>query len=114
MDERRRQERHSKVFPAEVRDGARGRIVGLVADVSTGGMLVRAETPQPAGERLRLIVELPTRDGQREQVAIEAQVRWCEPDLDPGTHVIGLAFAGKTPADGPIARSLVQNLRASG
>jgi len=113
MDERRRQERHSQVYPAEVRDGARGRIVGLVADISTGGMLVRTEAPLPLGERLRLVVELPQRGQQREQAAVEAQVRWCEPDLDPGTHVMGLAFTGKTPPDGPAATALMQALRSS-
>ncbi len=112
MDERREQERHTRVYPAEVRDGARGRSLGLVADISAGGMLLRTETVLPVGERLRLIVELPRRGEQREQTAVEAQVRWCEPDLDPGTHVIGLAFTGKTPPDGPAATALMQALRA--
>ena len=112
MDERRRQERHTQVYPAEVRDGGRGRSLGLVADISTGGMLLRTEDPLPVGERLRLIVELPQRGEQREQAAVETQVRWCEPDLDPGTHVVGLAFVGKTPPDGPAATALMQALRA--
>jgi hypothetical protein len=112
MDERRHQERHTGIFPAEVREAASGAPLGLVADLSTGGMLLRAERALAVGDRLQVVVELPRGATGQTARAMEVQVRWSEADLAPGTHVVGLAFTGQTPPDGPAATALLQALRA--
>jgi hypothetical protein len=114
MDERRRDQRHDRVFPAEVRRrGGDRSTIGLVADVSSGGLLLRADAPQTPGETLELTVVLPPQAGIAREVPIEARVRWCEPDIAPGTHVIGLAFIGATPPDGPAAMNLLRQLKGT-
>ncbi len=112
MDERRHQERHTGIFPAEVHEAASGAPIGLVADISSGGLLLRAERILPVGDRLQVVVELPRGATDAPRHTLEVQVRWSEADLAPGTHVVGLAFTGRTPPDGPAATSLLQALRA--
>jgi hypothetical protein len=112
MDERRRFDRHEHVFPAEIKDLGTGRLVGLVADISSGGMMLRAEAPLDRQQKLQLRVELPPASGEQEPVPFEARVRWCEPDLEPATHVIGLEFGGKTPPGGTIAELLLKALKS--
>ncbi len=110
MDERRRQERFTNLFPSEVRDRLTGKVVGLVADVSSGGLLLRAQMACKPGDTLQVAVELPPGMQPRE-VPAEARVRWCEPDIAPGTFVVGLAFCGSTPPDGPLAMELMRALK---
>jgi hypothetical protein len=114
MDERRRHQRHDQVFQAEacLRQGERT-TVGLVADVSSGGLLLRADAPQTPGDSLDLLVLLPPQGGEAREVPIEARVRWCEPDIAPGTYVIGLAFIGATPPDGAVAMNLLRRLKGT-
>lgn len=112
MDERRQQERFASVFPSEVRERRRDRIVGLVADVSSGGLLLRAQAPPTAGQTLQLVVELPPGREPRE-VPIEARVCWCEPDIAPGTFVVGLAYCGATMPDSPVAMDLLHALKST-
>jgi hypothetical protein len=114
MDERRRHERYTGIFPAEVRRRETDEVVGLVADASSGGLLLRAEVPQVAGETLDLVVVLPAAGHAEREVPIQARVRWCEPDIAPGTHVIGLAYTGATPPDGPFAMNLLRDLKGIG
>ena len=114
MDDRRRHERFSDVFRAELRDRATGLAAGLVADISSGGLLARAEAPRAPGEELDLVVVLPVQDRVAREVPIQVVVRWCEPDLAPGAYVLGLAFRGATPPDGPTAVSLIRLLKSAG
>ncbi|HOX24135.1 MAG TPA: PilZ domain-containing protein [Candidatus Krumholzibacteria bacterium] len=111
MEERRRHERFATVFPAEVTDRETGRIVGLVADISAGGLMLRAEKPLGRGRILRLVVELPLAGGEKRTTGIEVRVRWCEEDLEPATYVVGLEFTGTTPAGCPLAKDLLRALK---
>jgi Tfp pilus assembly protein PilZ len=114
MDERRRQERFQEVYPAEVRLRDGEALLGLVADISSGGMLLRADEPCTPGEDLALTVLLPYHDRDERALPFEARVSWCEPDIAPGTHVIGLTYHGRTSPDGPFAMDLIRLLKNVG
>jgi len=66
------------------------------------------------GEKLHLRLELPARQADGVEARVEAKVRWCEVDLDPGTHVVGLQFTGATPPDGALVQELVRVLKDAG
>jgi len=111
MDERRRHERYGRVFPAEVTNRETKAVIGLLADVSSGGLMVRAERPLAPGTRLKLAVELPPAGSERRDVFVEARVCWCDEDLEPGSHVLGLEFVGATPESSPIVENLIRVLK---
>jgi hypothetical protein len=62
--------------------------LGLTRDVSTAGMCLRAEAPEPVGALLRVIVRAV--DGGTEHEAI-ARVAWTRP-AEEGGHWMGLAM----------------------
>lgn len=110
MDERRREDRHPPVLQAEIRDRQSGEVLGLLADISTGGMMLRAEQPLRPRQKLNLAVELPGTPSPG--VTVDVTVRWSEPDLDPSIHLIGLSFTGKTPPDNPQVLAMVKALKS--
>jgi hypothetical protein len=111
MDERRRQVRHTTVFQAEVTDAITNERVGNLADISNGGLMIRTSRPLEAGRQLQLRLELPARQADGVEARVETVVRWCEADLAPGAHVIGLEFTGATPPDGALVLELVRVLK---
>ena len=113
MDERRRQTRYPSVFQAEVTDLAASRVLGHLADISSGGMMIRAGVALERGQELKMQVELPARQADGAEANVEVKVRWCEPDLEPDTFVLGLEFTGATPADGALVKELVRVLKGA-
>jgi len=107
MRERRVFERRETTYHAEVCEAATGRVVGLLADISGGGMMLRTEQPLDRGATMLLEVEIA---GLDEVVALEAAVCWCEPDLDPATHVVGLEFCGPTPPGSTVVEEIRRRL----
>jgi c-di-GMP-binding flagellar brake protein YcgR len=110
MDDRRRYERRPLAAPIEVLDAESGQLVGLLADISSGGMMLRTDRPLPPGQKLLLTMAVAS-DGDGPPTVIEATVRWCEPDLDPATHVAGLRFEGHTPPAGVLVEDLRRRLQ---
>lgn len=106
MSQDRRFERASTSFHAEVRRRDTGAVIGHLCDISLGGAMLISETPQTVGATLALTVELPRGSRIGEYVPIEAQVRWCEPDLAPGLFSVGLAFSGGGEAPHLLQRAL--------
>jgi len=94
MSQERRFERQHASFHAEVRRRDTGAIIGHLADISAGGIMLTAEAPLATGQRLALAVELPRQAGQGDTVPVDARVRWCEADLTPGLFSVGLEFEG--------------------
>jgi c-di-GMP-binding flagellar brake protein YcgR len=111
MDERRRQVRYPTVFQAEVTDVGAGRVIGHLADISAGGLMIRCGTALEKGRELKLKIELPARQADGVEARVEVRVRWCEPDLEPQTHVAGLGFIGTTPPGSALVQELVRVLK---
>jgi Tfp pilus assembly protein PilZ len=114
MDERRGHERFNEVFRAEIRERDTNLPVGLIADISSGGMLLRTDAARAPGEDLDLVVVVPGHGHAEREVPVQARVRWCEPDMAPGAYVIGMTFRGATQPDGPVAMSLIRLLKGIG
>ena len=110
MDDRRAFERREAALQAEVTRVGSGEVVGLLADISSGGMMLRTEGPLPAGRRLQLRIEAPGAGEQAGPLDVEVAVRWSEPDLDPATHLVGLEFVGKTPPRSAVIEALRRQL----
>jgi hypothetical protein len=99
MDDRRTTERVRAGFQAEVSRADTGALVGHLADISAGGLMLRAEQPLPDGEILPLRIELPRGSGTEPYVELTARVCWSQPDLDPAVHAVGLEFVAEPEPD---------------
>jgi len=59
----------------QVGDGPR--IEATCRNISLGGMHIETDQPQPYGKTIRLFMQLP---GMKNEVMVEAVVRWSKPD----------------------------------
>ncbi len=110
MSEDRKFERAHAAYHAEIRRQDSDEIVGHLADISEGGLMLTAEAPLTVGIRLDLTVELPRSAGAGEVVPVAARVRWCEADLAPGVYAAGLEFTGDAPTVAHVKEQLVRLL----
>jgi len=92
MDERRRAERKLTSFFAEISNLDTGKAIGHLADISSGGLMILGDSQLSVGEQLKLRIELPRSVGPLNFADVTVEVRWSQPDLDPGSFVSGLEF----------------------
>ncbi|MBK1726650.1 PilZ domain-containing protein [Halorhodospira neutriphila] len=91
---RRQSKRSSLLYYLPIQDADSGARLGLLADLSPGGLLMLGEQPHRTGERLRLRLEGPADSELTEGLAlsVDAEVRWSAPDVNPAYHATGVRF----------------------
>lgn len=76
--------------------------LGFTRDVSSSGLCLRTDVPEPVGSLLRVVVRGIDGDPRRESIA---RVVWIEPTLDGG-YWMGLALVESGAAQAVRVRSL--------
>lgn len=99
MDERRKIDRRYLTFFSRVVDRNNGRLLGYLADLTTGGALLIGDIPLKIGEVFQLRVDLPEKFATQEQLDIEAKAVWSQPDIDPEFYKTGLQLVNISPKD---------------
>jgi Tfp pilus assembly protein PilZ len=92
MSDKRKQNRKYLTYFSRVIDRRNGRLVGYLADLTTGGALLISDDPHAIGEELRLRMDLPDSYAPRKHIDFNGQVAWCRPDEDPNFHKTGIHF----------------------
>lgn len=95
--EQRRHPRRAVVGRVEVFDTIAEEAVGILGDVSAGGLLLIANGPLPDDALFQFRFSLP--DGVRTPATVEvgAHVLWQAPAGAPGQHYVGMRFLGLAP-----------------
>jgi hypothetical protein len=83
MEERRRLKRKYLAFFTRVFDRTSGELVGHLADLSSGGMMVISEEPIHIEQDLELRMDLAGPFFDKEHLDYSARSRWCLPDINP-------------------------------
>lgn len=93
---RRQSKRSSLLYYLPIQDADSGARLGMLADLSPGGLLMLGEQPHSIGERLRLRLKGPADSELTEglTLAVDAEVRWSAPDVNPAYHATGVRFLG--------------------
>jgi len=99
MDDRRNQDRRYLTYFSRVIDRNNGRLLGYLADLTTGGALLVGNFPLKIGEVFQLRVDLPEEFTSRNQMDIEAKAVWSQPDIDPEFYRTGLQLLAIYPED---------------
>lgn len=90
MRDRRRLDRKYLTYFSRVVDRKNGRLVGYMADLTTGGALLIADRTIPVGTLLHLRMDLPNGFANKESLEFNAKVMWVRPDDDPDFFKTGL------------------------
>ncbi len=88
----REHDRHDPCLLMGVRDGRTGERLGVVADISRGGIKLSGELPLEGGTVRPLVVEVASAFPELGELRLEAGVRWQRAVEPAGTWVHGLEF----------------------
>jgi len=72
--------------------------LGRVQDLSLNGMCVASTEKPPAGQHVRLMLEILQDDGAPETFMLRCRTLWTRPWGSGGLHLIGFEFSGPSPA----------------
>lgn len=98
MKERRTLERKDLMVYSRVFDRLTGKILGYLSDLSPKGAMIISDDPLPENTTLELRFDLPAPFlFPANHLILPARVAWCQPDLDPSFHNIGLEFLEVNP-----------------
>lgn len=86
--------RRHLVFYLRVFDGASSRIIGHLADISTGGIMLVSEKKIKIENEYQLRIKLPKEFSGREELIFTAISRWCQRDSNPDFYITGLEITG--------------------
>ena len=93
MSDRRRQDRKYLTYFSRVIDRRNGRLVGYMADLTTGGALLIADRELEIGTILHLRMDLPDGFANKDHLEFNAKVVWHRPDDDPDFFKTGLKLS---------------------
>lgn len=96
-------------YYAKVLNRDNGEVLGRIADISlTGVMLIRSDSIE-AGKTYALRILLPGAVEESAAIDFEAVSRWCNKDVNPSFHAIGLEI---THIDSKNEKMIIQLIKA--
>jgi len=93
MRDRRKLDRKYLTYFSRVLDRKSGRLVGYMADLTTGGALLIADRSIPVNTVLHLHMDLPSGFANKEHLEFTGKVMWVRPDDDPDFFKTGLKLS---------------------
>jgi len=98
--EKRKRDRRNFSYYMRIMDEANGKLVGHLADISTGGFKLDCSTTLPANKDFRLRIELTNEVANKSFMVFTARSRWCQTDpLDPLSYNVGFQITNMAPSD---------------
>jgi PilZ domain len=91
MGERRRTKRRSISYYIQVMDSSTNKILGNLADVSKGGIMVDGRQALQVNEEIRIRMDTTPEVANVLHIDFIARVKWCQVDASaPGIYDIGM------------------------
>lgn len=110
MNERRKETRKPLMAYTQVFDLYGGRLLGVLGDLTTLGVMVIGDKPIDAGELITLALELPELpEIEAARILFPSRVAWCEQDISPTYFNIGFEFLEVKPEQASIVEIIIKN-----
>ena len=98
--EKRKLARRNFSYYMRIMDESNGKLVGHLADISTGGFKLDCSTTIPENKEFRLRIELTNEVANKSYMVFTARSRWCHTDpLDPLSYNVGFQITNMIPSD---------------
>lgn len=90
MNERRKHQRINSPEPVPVLNRTTGERIGLLVDLSFGGLLLESETLLQVEETYQLQIMLPQAVGKSKKIEFTAEIVWAKTQEQHNTYSAGL------------------------
>ncbi len=99
-NEKRKVARRNFSYYMRVMDETNGKLVGHLADISTGGFKLDCSTEVQVNRDFRLRIELTSEVANKSYMVFAARSKWCRIDpLDPLSFNVGFQITNMAPSD---------------
>ena len=100
MAEKRKIARRDFTYYMPVTDDVTKRLIGYITDISTGGFRLDSAKQIPAGQEMRMHIDLTGDIADKNSMVFIARSRWCHTDhVDPNTYNVGFEITQMAPSD---------------
>ncbi len=98
--ERRKLSRENFSYYMRVMDGATGKLVGHISDISSGGFKLDSKDPVPLNKDFQLRIDHTGEISSKNYLILIGRAMWCQMDvLAPGMYNVGFKIVNITPGD---------------
>ncbi|MBK7320481.1 MAG: PilZ domain-containing protein [Anaerolineales bacterium] len=98
--EQRNLARRNFSYYMRVKEESSGKVIGHIADISTGGFRIDSTQSIPLNVDLRLYIDQIGEISNKTYILLKARPMWCRPDqFDPNMFNIGFKLIDITPVD---------------
>ncbi|RPI90500.1 MAG: PilZ domain-containing protein [Chloroflexi bacterium] len=110
MPEQRKNDRRDFIYYMQVTDALSKQLIGHLTEISPGGFRLDSRKQIPAGEILRLQIQLASDIAHKDFMVFIARSKWCRRDReDPNTFNVGFEIINMSSADAAIFRRMCEN-----
>jgi tryptophanyl-tRNA synthetase len=100
MADKRKIRRRDFTYYMQVTDDLSKKLIGYIADISTGGFRLDSPKQIPAGQDFRMNIALTRDIADKTSMVFIARSKWCHPDhVDPNTYNVGFEIINMAPGD---------------
>jgi PilZ domain-containing protein len=100
MADKRKIRRRDFTYYMQVTDDLSKKLIGYIADISTGGFRLDSPKQIPAGQDFRMNIALTADIADKTSMVFIARSKWCHPDhVDPNTYNVGFEIINMAPSD---------------
>lgn len=100
MPDKRKIDRRDFTYYMQVTDELSKKLIGYLADISTGGFRLDTSKQIPAGQDFRMQIQLTSDVADKNSMTFVARSKWCHPDhVDPNTYNVGFEIVQMAPSD---------------
>lgn len=113
--EKRKLTRRNFSYYMRVIDETNGKLVGHLADISSGGFKLDCAQSIPSNKDFRLRIELTSEVAAKSFMVFMARSKWCRSDpIDPTSFNVGFQITNMTPSDFDIFARMFEKYGSQG
>ena len=108
MQNRRKTNRRYLLYFVRIYDVATNQQIGNLVDITPQGVMIVSPESIPAGQAIRMRLELTTDVAEKPFMEFPTRTIWCHPDLDPNLYDSGFEILELSLEDSGIIEKIIE------
>jgi len=109
MEDRRKSKRVKSPYYLKAIDSNTNRLIGHLADISTGGMMLIRKRPINTDAAFKLKISLPIAVKASKEITFDANCRWCMKSVDSNSYDTGFQLQNVSHEDAKVIKEFIQD-----